>query len=479
MTLHLDGVTRRFSGLQALEALHLDIPDGTHAVIGPNGAGKSTLLNLVAGSLRPTSGRIRLDHTDITRLSVPRRAAAGISRTHQHPAVFQHLTVGRHLALAVPPHRRLAAAVRGLVALELVGLADRLRVPAGRLSYGEQRLLELAVALASRPRVLLLDEPSAGLSGQDLKRLRDILTRLTDDRPDLTVVLIDHDLELVWDVADRVTVLHQGCHLITGTAQEVRGHADVQAAYLGVAGTAPSRARRQTDRPLLTARLPELGHSGAPVLAGVELALSVGEAHAVVGPNGAGKTTLLNALAGLHPAPGARISIDGRPVTIRGPLDALRTGIALVPQGRRLWGRLTVAEHLAVARAASPTGANTPDVLDVLPQLALRLRHRGGQLSGGEQQMLAIARALLANPRLLLLDEPAEGLAPTVAADLATLLNNRIDNGLTVLVAEPHMLLAHALADTVHLIGGRKLNGGYGIDHIRRHPEVLATVLPP
>jgi branched-chain amino acid transport system ATP-binding protein len=462
MTLSLDEIERRYGGLQALAPLTLSIGDGVrHAIIGPNGAGKTTLLHLVAGSLRPNGGRLRLDGVDITNLAVPRRVAAGISRTHQHPAVYPKLTVAEHLALATPPGSQHDER-RAHVVLEMVGLDRHTTSPAGTLSYGQQRLLELAVALAAQPRLLLLDEPSSGLSDHDLHRLTKVLFALP---PSVTVLLVDHNLDLVAQVAEKVTVLHHGRHLATGTMDEIRANPEVRQAYLGTPPTTTRPARTDTAPVLLTAHLPHLAHgTAAPILTDIDLTVTIGRGQLILGPNGSGKTTLLHALAGLHPMPGATRSVDGKSHTVRHPADALRAGIALVPQGRRLWSGLTVAEHLAIARTYSPTRGAPTNILDAMPELAARLRHPADRLSGGEQQMLALARALLANPRLLLLDEPGEGLAPIIVDRLGHLLADRIDNGLAALIAEPHLLLGPMIADTIRTINGRTLTPARPID---------------
>ncbi|RSM64035.1 ABC transporter [Actinoplanes sp. ATCC 53533] len=464
--LHLDGVSRRFGGLTALHPVSIDVTAGTrHAVIGPNGAGKTTLLNLVAGTLRPTEGRICLAGRDITRLSAPARARHGIGRTWQHPAICGRLTVAANLALALT-HRTDRAARAMLFSrrtlhtrvAELVdnaGLANRATTPAGQLPYGLQRHLELAMALATRPRLLLLDEPSAGLDPDEITRLTSLITALPDD---VTVLLVDHNLDLIWNLSHTVTVLHHGQHLATGTPDQIRADSRVRAAYLSTTDR-PAAARRGTaiGPVLLQARELRAGYHGAPVLDGVDLEVHQGEAVAVLGRNGAGKTTLLNTIAGLLPARGGRVELAGHPQIRRQPHHLARAGLAIVPQGRRLFPTLTVAEHLTCAPApdrsasrATPGGVWTIErVLALLPALAARTSHQARRLSGGEQQMLALARALLTNPRLLVLDEPSEGLAPAVIDQLCAILADLTDGGLAVLVAEQNLALAAAVSDRI------------------------------
>ncbi len=462
--LHLDQIGRQFGGLAAVRDITLDVTAGSrHALIGPNGAGKTTLVNLIAGTLRPSSGTITFDGRDITRLPTTARARAGIGRTWQHPAIFSRLTVTANLTLALThPGARPARSRRGGVAARAVqladqaGLADAAHIPAGRLPYGRQRRLELAMALATDPTLLLLDEPSAGLDPTELARLADLLHSLDSAA---TVLLVDHNLDFVWSLADTVTVLHHGRHVTTGSPDAVRGDRRVQDAYLArsTPPAAPRRAAPPAGAALLRLRNLRAGYRGAPVLDGIDLDLADGEALAVLGRNGAGKTTLLNTIAGLLPAhPGSHIELAGQPLTGRRPHQRARDGLALVPQGRRLFGPLTVAEHLTCAQAAGhrnpkPTGQlwSVEALLSLFPALAQRLRHPASRLSGGEQQMLALARALLTQPRLLLLDEPSEGLAPSLIAQLATTLHELVADGLTVLIAEQNLALAGSLAHRI------------------------------
>jgi branched-chain amino acid transport system ATP-binding protein len=239
--LRCDQVSRSFGALRAVDGVTLGVAAGArHALIGPNGAGKSTLLRLVAGGLPVSGGRVRFGGADVTGAPEPRRARLGIGQTFQQSSLFRTLTVADNVALAVQrrrgrpwlpvPHRRPSWAARVDELLARVGLADRAHDRVDALSYAECRQLEVAVALAAEPSLLLLDEPAAGMSAASTARLLALLRGLPDE---LTVVFVEHDLDLVFELATVVTVLHLGSVLMSGTPAEVRASADVQRAYLG------------------------------------------------------------------------------------------------------------------------------------------------------------------------------------------------------------------------------------------------------
>ncbi len=234
---------RRFGGVEALRDVSLSVEFGErHAVIGPNGAGKTTLFNIISGELRPTSGRVHLDAHPITGLPPHRVAALGLARTFQRNNLMLNLTTLENARLALQAHttatRRLLTPTARLTHLQdeasmllaRMGLEGRGGMPARMLSYGEQRQLEVALALAGRPRVVLLDEPTSGMSPAETARMTALLSQLGRDQ---TLVVIEHDMDVVRALADRITVLHLGEILVTGTPEDVRADARVQEVYLG------------------------------------------------------------------------------------------------------------------------------------------------------------------------------------------------------------------------------------------------------
>ncbi|MEV4544416.1 ABC transporter ATP-binding protein [Micromonospora echinaurantiaca] len=234
------GVTVRYGSLAALDGVDLRIDHGQrHALIGPNGAGKTTLLGVLGGSIPAGGGRVLLAGRDVTRLGPAARARQGIGRIHQRPAVWSTLTAAENVVVAALPHavrpgrwrpggKRRAAERAAATLLARVGLPELADVPAGRLAHGQRRQLEIAVALAGRPRLLLLDEPAAGLSAVEVERLVEFLRELPRA---VAVLLVEHRLDLVYALCDAVTVLRDGRTLATGTPAEIRASGPVRQAY--------------------------------------------------------------------------------------------------------------------------------------------------------------------------------------------------------------------------------------------------------
>jgi branched-chain amino acid transport system ATP-binding protein len=240
--LRLQGVGRRFGALQALRDVTMEVGVGERrAILGPNGAGKTTLFNVVAGDYMPTAGTIELFGTDVTKLPTHRRTRLGVSRTYQNSLLFMGLTVGQSLFLAIrgvqpgrfDPRRPPAndpARIRSKEVAALVGLDDVFGSLVGSLSHGLQRQLELGMALAGGPRLLMLDEPAAGLSRGERTLLSELLRRLPRE---ITVVLVEHDMDVALAAADRVTVMHEGTIIVEGSPDEIQASSTVQDIYLG------------------------------------------------------------------------------------------------------------------------------------------------------------------------------------------------------------------------------------------------------
>jgi branched-chain amino acid transport system ATP-binding protein len=240
--LEVKGLVKTFGALRATDGIDFDVREGeTHAVIGPNGAGKTTFISQLAGNLLPDAGSVRFAGEDITRLPAHRRARKGLARSFQITSVFPDFTALHNVALAVQAHSgrngfwRPARSDRSLLdparrLLEDVGLAARADVPAVSMSHGEHRQLEVAMALATQPRLLLLDEPMAGMGIEESQRMIELLQRLKQTK---TIILVEHDMDAVFRLADRISVLVYGKVVATGAPEAIRGNPEVRAAYLG------------------------------------------------------------------------------------------------------------------------------------------------------------------------------------------------------------------------------------------------------
>ena len=521
MLLRLDNVQRHFGGVHAVDGVSLEVEEGSiYGLIGPNGAGKTTLVNVVTGYVPFQSGRAWLGSDELTGLPAHRIAAAGIARTFQNIRLFKDLTaqenvlVGMHsrrhddtlAQLATLPifrrdQRERVEEAQRLMGSVGLGAKDVGRRAAGTLPYGDQRRLEIARALALKPRLLILDEPAAGMNPSEKQGMRDLIENLNKDG--LTVLLIDHDMRLVMGVCTRVAVLNFGRKIADGTPTDVSTDAGVIKAYLGTGGerevsSAPgasgvdetvevveARATAgvvaEPDNAILEVRDLSVSYGPVNAVRGASLRVGRGEVVALIGANGAGKSTILNTLSGLIRPDSGSAKFDGLDLTSASPSAIVRRGLVQVPEGREILARQTVLENLELAtwgrRDRSAVGNDIEAAMKRFPILGERRSMRAGTLSGGEQQMLAIARGLLAKPRLLLLDEPSLGLAPQMVDEVFAAIEEIHKEGTTILLVEQNALRALAIADRAYVIEtGQILLTGSG-NELLHNPAVRRAYL--
>ncbi len=455
------GLSKSFGALTVANAIDFRLERGArHALIGPNGAGKTSFVNLVTGALQPSAGQILLDGEDVTAFSQPARVKRGLARTFQITQLFRGLSVLENVTLAVcerrgvggdpwrPAGRHRAAIEEAFALLERMGLANHARQPVATLPYGRQRLIEIALALALGPKVLLLDEPAAGVpSGETVRIIEAIEKSRARHRR------ADHRSRHGSGLPPGPTDHGAGAGQRAGR----RAACGDQRRPTGASGLSRRASAGVSEPEGLLVEGVSAGYGETIVIEGIALHLPPGGTLALLGRNGVGKTTLLATIIGHTRLHTGTIRYLGREIGAFPVFRRARLGIGFVPQEREIFPSLSVAENLLVA--ARPGRWSMARVYDFFPALAERRQHRGNQLSGGEQQMLAIGRALIGNPSLLLMDEPLEGLAPVIVdAVLAGLDRLKREDELALLLVEQHARLAlefaqHAIVlDRGHIV---------------------------
>jgi branched-chain amino acid transport system ATP-binding protein len=538
--LEIDALSRKFGGVTALDSVAMSVKEGELvSVIGPNGAGKTTLFNVLSGHESADSGKVRFQGRSILGMRPDRIAALGLGRTFQNGRIFANMSVidnvlvGDHASyrarkqsgplgavaeilasiVKTPAFLRAEENRRAEAKVILSSFGDRLLPRRGdrayALSYANRRRIELARALASKPRLLLLDEPTAGMNPVETAEMLEVIRSLKASGQ--TIVLIEHKLSLVMELSDRVYVLDEGEVISVGKPADVASDRKVIDAYLG---SRPVPHRSDEGRSSVAAgkidpdgglaritvepepkpgAIPASGAAedagkaagngsgiGAPAASDgtglvvedmdtyygafqvhfkVSLAVPAGRIVCLLGGNASGKSTLMKAVLGLVKPKSGRIAFEGNDL---GRLDTpaiVRLGIASVPEARRIFPAMTVRENLLMGAYTRKTGIaeDLERVLDLFPRLRERIGQAGGFLSGGEQQMLAIARALMSRPRLICMDEPTMGLSPRYV-DLTLELIEKINrDGISVFMVEQNANLALEIAHYGFVIQGGRI----------------------
>ncbi|MBI4596087.1 MAG: ATP-binding cassette domain-containing protein [Candidatus Tectomicrobia bacterium] len=508
--LKIDDLSLKFGGLKALDGVNMQVQSGEiRGLIGPNGSGKSTLLNVISRIYNPNNGTISLNGRDLLKCKAHDMPRLGVGRTFQNLELFNHMTVLQNLmvsqtryqtynifsaALFTRHFRRLESTCyeNAMEMLKLVGLEKYQKRMAHDLSFGQQKLLELARALVFRPKLLMLDEPAAGLSPVMIKRLVDIINHFRREN-DLAVIVVEHMTKLVMNIADRITLLNYGGVLAEGTPEEIRTNQKVIDVYLGrgmkeafegelepsgervTVGESPKYSVRSESTPSLEPpHLPSQpreevdGFRGLKVqginafygklqvLYNLSIRVPQGGIVALLGGNGSGKSTTINAISGLVDVKTGTMQYNGSHLPRKHPHKIVRMGITQVPQHREVFPYLNVRENLAMGayrrRDRKGIEGDYERVYSYFPRLKERRKQLAASMSGGEQQMLAIGRALMSNPDMLLLDEPSASLAPTLVEEIFEKLLEINRDGATLFIVEQNVDAALSVAQYVYIL---------------------------
>ena len=437
--LELDRVTKRFGGLTAVSSASFTVRTGEIlGIIGPNGAGKTTLFNVVSGYYRPESGRVLLAGQDVTGQPPHAICRRGLTRTFQLVKPFGNLSVIDNVMIGALTRLPTVSSARleAERVVEMCGLTAHAGGHARTLPIGLRKRLEVARALATRPRLLLLDEVMAGLNPTELAGIIELIRRLHADG--LTLIVIEHIMAAMMRLAQRIVVLHHG---------EVIARAPPPRSRRTVAWSTRISARSSC---LLKLEGIDAFYGDLQALADVSLEVRDGEIVALVGANAAGKSTTLRVISGLVAPRRGRVLLDDADLAGVPAHRRVERGIVQVPEGRRLFPFMTVAENLmlgAHADRARPERERTlAHIYELFPVLGERRTQLAGSLSGGEQQMCAMGRALMARPQILMLDEPTLGLAPVLVARIFETVRTINRQGVSVLLVEQNVRQALALA---------------------------------
>jgi len=472
--LRLDGLVKTYGAVRALRGVSFDLrPGEVHAVVGENGAGKSTLIKVITGAVAPDEGTIAIGGRTVAAMDPHAAHLSGVAAVYQQPALFPHLSVAENIALAVErgrAWRRLdwrARDARARTLLERVGSRLDPRRAIESLTMPEQQIVEIARALGSDARIVIMDEPTASLGDREVDSLFRAVAHLKESGAG--VIYISHRLEEIFALANRITVLRDGESVGTCAAADVTRQ-DLVRLMVGrpLADVYPARTHAP-GAPLLD--IEGLGHRESGVH-GVSLAVRRGEIVGLAGLVGSGRTELAEILFGLRPADEGTIRMGGAGVRIASPSDAIRHGIAYVPEDRRRHGVILDMSIAANASLANLRGVSRRGIIDRAAEAAAaarfvdRLRIKtpsvqaeAGTLSGGNQQKVALARWLATEPALLILDEPTQGVDVGAKAEIHRFMAELAAGGLSILMISSELPEVLGMSDRIAVMRGGSIAG--------------------
>jgi rhamnose transport system ATP-binding protein len=472
--LSVSAIAKSFAGVHALRGVSFDLhPGEVHALVGENGAGKSTLIKVMTGAHAPDAGTIEIDGRPVVHNSPLLSRSLGIAAIYQQPALFPDLTVAENMALGVESGGlwRLVdwrgRRARAKELLDRIGARIDPDAPAGTLTMPEQQMVEIARSLGGRAKVLIMDEPTASLPEHEVENLFRVVRDLKAQG--VGIIYISHRLDELYALADRVTVLRDGQTVATKPMKDM-ARAELIRLMVGreISAIFPKREVTPGDVVLETRSL-DCRDSG---LRGISLSIRAGEILGLAGLVGAGRTELARVLFGLTPATGGGILLGGKPITVRTPSEAVDLGIAYVPEDRRRHGvilEMPIAANttLAVLRRLSRGGlldfARERELAsDYVMKLAVKtpsIDAAAGTLSGGNQQKVALARWLATEPKLLILDEPTQGIDVGAKAEIHKLMGDLAARGLAILMISSELPEVLGMSDRVGVMRGGALVG--------------------
>lgn len=549
--LQVRNLNKSFNGLKAVDNISFDLHQGeVISIIGPNGSGKSTTINLISGFIKPDSGLIDIDSETVAGLSVPDISERGLARTFQNGRVLGALTVDENVALGF--HKRLNAQrpfkelqrypiVRWLSLLGETALAlvpgpkthqenqdvnerverevDRFKERLGSrrgdytytLSYANRRRTEIARAHISEPKLLLLDEPTAGMNQSETAEVLRQLQHLKAQGH--TILLVEHKIELVTALSDHVIAMDGGRIIAYGEPDEVRNNPQVVESYLGkrreirkttvatgqkdilakqnaieaddaVAKVEEpaSKSAEQREPALLTLDNVDIYYGQVHALQGVSIEVPKGAIVSLLGGNASGKSTTMKTILGLNHPKNGKLIYEGNDITQLSTRHRVQAGIAAVPEARRIFPAMTVEENLLTGAYTRPKGSNIDDdiaqMYERFPRLKERRAQQAGTMSGGEQQMLAFARALMSHPKIICMDEPTMGLSPKLVEDvLEQIAKLRDELGVSVLMVEQQAELALSIADYGYVLQNGRIRLHGKASELLHNPAVQEAYL--